>query len=127
MRLVIKSREERGVVILDLGGRLVMGEEVRLLREQIRGLLAEHKTRILLNMAELTSVDSSGIGTLVEGVVLTTTEGGRLKLANLQRMVYSALALHKLTPAFQIFNTEEEAMTSFESAGQASGTPAEPK
>ena len=96
MRLVINAREEGGVVILGLSGRLVMGDEVKLLREQIRSLLAEHKKMILLNMAEVAYVDSSGIGTLVEGVVLTTTEGGRLKLANLQRMVYSALALHKL-------------------------------
>ena len=87
MRLVINSREERGVMILGLSGRLVMGEEVKLLREQIRSLLAENKKMILLNMAEVAYVDSSGIGTLVEGVVLTTSEGGRLKLANLQRMV----------------------------------------
>ena len=120
MKLTINSREERGVVILGLSGRLVMGEEVKLLREQIRSLLAEHKTMILLNMTDVAYVDSSGIGTLVEGVVLTTTEGGRLKLANLQRMVYSALALHKLLPAFQVFNSEEEALASFETAGQTS-------
>lgn len=119
MRLVISEREERGVVILGLNGRLVMGEEVKLLREKIRSLLSEHRKMILLNMAEVAYVDSSGIGTLVEGVVLTTTEGGRLKLANLQRMVYSALALHKLTPAFQIFNSEEEALASFEPPTQA--------
>jgi anti-sigma B factor antagonist len=101
-----------------------MGDEVRLLREKIRSLLAEQKRMILLNMSEVAYVDSSGIGTLVEGVVLTTTEGGRLKLANLQRMVYSALALHKLTPAFQIFNSEEEALASFEAAGQPVGGPA---
>ena len=127
MRLVISSREERGVVILGLSGRLVMGEEVKLLREHIRSLLAEHKKMILLNMAEVAYVDSSGIGTLVEAVVLTTTEGGRLKLVNLQRMVYSALALHKLTPAFQIFNSEEEAMASFEAAGQNASTAPEQK
>jgi len=127
MRLVINSREERGVMILGLSGRLVMGEEVKLLREQIRSLLAENKKMILLNMAEVAYVDSSGIGTLVEGVVLTTSEGGRLKLANLQRMVYSALALHKLTPAFQIFNSEEEAMTSFGAAGQIAGPAPEQK
>ncbi len=127
MRLVINEREERGVVILGLNGRLVMGDEVRLLREKIRSLLAEHRKMILLNMAEVAYVDSSGIGTLVEGVVLTTTEGGRLKLANLQRMVYSALALHKLTPAFQIFNSEEEALASFETASQAAGPAVEQK
>jgi anti-sigma B factor antagonist len=127
MRLVINAREERGVVILGLSGRLVMGDEVKLLREQIRSLLAEHKKMILLNMAEVAYVDSSGIGTLVEGVVLTTTEGGRLKLANLQRMVYSALALHKLTPAFQIFSSEEEALSSFESPGQPAGPATEQK
>lgn len=127
MRLVISEREERGVVILGLNGRLVMGEEVKLLREKIRSLLAGQKKMILLNMAEVAYVDSSGIGTLVEGVVLTTTEGGRLKLAGLQRMVYSALALHKLTPAFQIFSSEEEALTSFEAAGQTAGPAAEPK
>ena len=121
MRLVISEREERGVVILGLNGRLVMGEEVKLLREKIRSLLAAQKKMILLNMAEVAYVDSSGIGTLVEGVVLTTTEGGRLKLAGLQRMVYSALALHKLTPAFQIFNSEEEGLASFEAAGQTAG------
>ncbi len=127
MRLVINEREERGVVVLGLNGRLVMGDEVKLLREKIRSLLAEHKKMILLNLAEVAYVDSSGIGTLVEGVVLTTTEGGRLKLANLQRMVYSALTLHKLTPAFQIFNSEEEALASFAAAGQTAGVAPEQK
>ena len=127
MRLVISEREEGGVVILGLNGRLVMGEEVKLLREKIRSLLAGQKKMILLNMAEVAYVDSSGIGTLVEGVVLTTTEGGRLKLAGLQRMVYSALALHKLTPAFQIFSSEEEALNSFESPGQPAGPATEQK
>ena len=117
MKLEIKSREESGVVILALSGRLVMGDEVKALREQIRSLLASQKKSILVNLAECAYVDSSGIGALVEGVVLTATEGGRLKLANLQRMVYSALVVHKLTPAFQIFNSEAEGIASFAPAG----------
>ncbi len=122
MKLEIKSREESGVVILSLSGRLVMGDEVKELREQIRSLLTSQKKNILLNLAECAYVDSSGIGTLVEGVVLAATEGGRLKLANLQRMVYSALVVHKLIPAFQIFNSEAEGIASFASAGEASTT-----
>ena len=117
MKLDINVREESGVVILSLTGRLVMGDEAKALREQIRGLLSAQKKNILINLAECAYVDSSGIGTLVEGVVLTATEGGRLKLANLQRMVYSALVVHKLTPAFQIFNSEAEGIASFAPAG----------
>ncbi len=120
MKFEIKLREESGVVVLSLSGRLVMGDEVTALREQIRSLLASQKKNILLNLAECAYVDSSGIGTLVEGVVLAATEGGRLKLANLQRMVYSALVVHKLIPAFQIFNSEAEGIASFASAGETS-------
>ncbi len=118
MKLEIEMREERGVVILRPKGRLVMGEEVRQFRDQVRALLAGQKKRFLLDMSEIAYVDSSGIGCLVEAVVLTATEGGRMKLAALQRMVYSALALHKLLPAFQVFPTVEEALASFESAGE---------
>ena len=118
MKLVIDSREERGVVILHIHGRLVMGDEVRQFREEIRALLSGQKRRILLNMADVPYVDSSGIGALVEAVVLTATEGGRVKLASLQRMVSSALTLHKLTPAFQIYPGEAEALASFAEAGE---------
>ena len=113
MNLTIASREAQGVTILDLSGRLVMGQECNSLREQVTQLLAAKKSAILLNLGGLTYVDSSGIGILVESVINTAKEGGRLKLVNLPRLLHNTLMVHRLLAAFEVFDQEEEALASF--------------
>jgi anti-sigma B factor antagonist len=113
MNLTIETREAQGVTVLDLKGKLVLGEECNVLRQQIADLLAAGKKKILLNMAELTHADSSGIGILVESVVLSAKQDAAFKLTNLGRVLRNTLAVHRLLPAFEVFESEEEALASY--------------
>lgn len=113
MQLTIEKREVQGVTVVDLNGRLVLGEECARLRETLQQLLAANQKKIVVNLAEVNRVDSSGIGILVEAVVLTAKEGGLLKLVNVPRVIHNILALHRLLPAFEVYENENEALASF--------------
>lgn len=113
MNLTINRRESQDVALLDLSGKLVTGQECDALREHLKQLLAANKKKILLNLGDVTRTDSTGIGTLVEAVVLTAKEGGRLKLVNLPRLLHNTLGIYKLLPAFEVHDSEEEALASF--------------
>lgn len=114
MQLDIKQRWKDGVIILELHGRLVLGEECESFRALIRGLLTARKNHILVSLANISRVDSTGIGALVESVILTAKEGGRLKLFDLPRLIRNILSTHRLLQAFDIYETEDEAVASFE-------------
>ncbi len=114
MQLTITSRETQGVVILDLTGRIVLGEECDSLRNKVRELLANKQTKIIQNLRDVTRIDSTGIGVMVETVILTTREGGRLKLINVPRLIHNILSTHRLLQAFEIYESEEAALASFE-------------
>src|SRR3989338_11142170 len=89
MQLTISQRETQGVTVLDLAGRVTLGEECNTLRDTLKKLLAGGQKRILLNLKEVNRVDSSGIGILVEGVILAAKDDAALKLVNLDRVVRS--------------------------------------
>jgi len=118
MQLGINPREKQGAVILDLVGRIVAGPECDALRAQIKELQAGGQKRIVLNMAEISRIDSTGIGMLVEAVINAVKLGGQLKLINLPRLVNNVLITHRLLQAFEIHATEEEALTSFAKASE---------
>jgi anti-sigma B factor antagonist len=107
-------RDAAGVVVLDLSGRVVLGEEAEAFRKEIKDLLAIRRTKILLDLEDVTRIDSTGIGALVEAVILTAQEGGRLKLLRVPRLIHNVLSTHHLLSAFEIFDNEEAALASFE-------------
>jgi anti-sigma B factor antagonist len=129
MQLTINAREVQDVVILDLGGRLVVGEEVDSVRHMIHDLVDHGHKRISLNLDQISRIDSTGIGMLVEAVVYAAKQGGRLSLYMVPRLVRNILATHRLLPAFEIYATEAEALAGFDKSsplplGQPSSPPA---
>lgn len=113
MPLTIHEREREGVRILDLKGRLTVGEEVSLLRDKLRGENAAGNTKIILNLAEIEYIDSTGLGTLVICFTSMQKAGGTLRLLNLSRRNIELLVLTKLTTVFELFNDEQDAVNSF--------------
>ena len=109
----ISERQAGDVTILDLGGKVTIGEGSVALRNAIRRLLGEGKTKILLNLAEVNYIDSSGIGELVSSFTAVNKEGGTLKLLNLTQKIQDLLAITKLLTVFDTFDDEASALSSF--------------
>ena len=113
MSLTINIRDNRGVSVIDVSGRLTLGETPALLKDEIRRLLNEGSRRILLNLDRLTQMDSSGMGMLVGAFATVSREGGQLKLTNLSRRVQDLLIITKLHTVFEIYKDEPTALGSF--------------
>lgn len=113
MGLEIQQREQEGVAILDLSGRVVAGEEVGKLREATRVLGEGGKARIVLNMADVDYVDSTGLGGLVMIATGLKKAGGGAKLLNLKKRNLDLLVVTKLTTVFEVFTDEQDAVNSF--------------
>jgi anti-sigma B factor antagonist len=114
-QLNIKERERDGVTILDLSGKITIGEGSVQLREAVRRLLDSGNKKILLNLGDVSYVDSSGIGELVSSYTTTNNNGGQLKLLNLTKKIQDLLMITKLLTVFQTFEKEQEAVASFAS------------
>ena len=110
------SRQVNGVTILDLSGRITLGEGSVVLRDCIRELLSKGEKQILLNLAEVNYIDSSGIGELVSAFTSVRKQGGELKLLKLTKKVHDLLQITKLYTVFDIRDDETGAVASF--AGQ---------
>jgi len=113
MALQIQNREREGITIVDLSGRLTMGEEASALRDALRALSASGVQNILLNLRDLTYIDSTGLGALVVCFTTLRKQGGKLKLENVNRRNIELLLLTKLTTIFELFNDETDAVNSF--------------
>ncbi len=111
--LNISERQAGDVTILDLSGKVTIGEGSVALRGAIRRLLGEGKNKILLNLAGVGYIDSSGIGELVSSFTAVNKEGGTLKLLNLTQKIQDLLAITKLLTVFDVFDEEAEALSSF--------------
>ena len=109
----ISSRQKDGAVILDMNGRLTLGEGTVLLREQIRALISQGQKKILLNLQAVPHIDSSGLGELVSAFTAARREGGELKLLNLGQNVHGLLQMTKLYTVFEVYDNEEAALHSF--------------
>ncbi|MCP9492913.1 MAG: STAS domain-containing protein [Pyrinomonadaceae bacterium MAG19_C2-C3] len=111
--LNIKERQADSVTVLDMQGRITIGEGSVALRNAIRKLLEEGKKNILLNLAGVSYVDSSGIGELVSSFTSVNKEGGKLKLLKLTQKIQDLLAITKLLTVFDTFEEEQEAIDSY--------------
>jgi len=121
MQLIIDAREEKGIRVLRLNGKIVAGPECDTVRSFIKEFLGNRWNSILLDLGGVTRIDSTGIGMLVESVIITVKEGGQLKLANVPRLIHNILSTHRLLQAFDIYPTEGEALASFAKPGRVEG------
>lgn len=111
--ITISERQAGDVTILDLAGKVTIGEGSVALRAAIRRLLGEGKNKILMNLAGVGYIDSSGIGELVSSYTAVNKEGGSLKLLKLTQKIQDLLAITKLLTVFDVFDEEGEALSSF--------------
>src|SRR5690349_15217491 len=110
MSLVLKARRLDDVIILDLSGRITIGEGTLVLRDHIKKLLDAGHRKFLLNLADVDYIDSSGLGELVTAFTAVRNYEGQLKLLNLTRRVHDLLQITKLLTVFDVFNNETEAL-----------------
>ena len=111
--LFATCREAGAVTIIDLSGKISLGEGCALLRRTIRELLENGQTRILLNLGDVNYIDSSGIGELVSGFTAVRNRQGELKLLNLTKKVNDLLQLTKLFTVFDVYTDEGTAVRSY--------------
>ena len=106
-------REVETITIVDLSGRISLGEGSALLRRTVRDLLDNGHTKILLNLGDVNYIDSSGIGELVSGFTAVRSREGQLKLLNLTKKVHDLLQITKLFTVFEVYSDEGTAVMSF--------------
>src|SRR5438876_6423862 len=111
--LDINQRQAGDITILDLNGSVRMGEGAVSLRNSIRGLNDDGKKKILLNLAGVKNIDSSGIGELIANYTTISRNGGQLKLLNLTEKIQNLLVITKLLTVFDSYDNEAEALNSF--------------
>ena len=113
MALHIEQREREGIVILDLKGPLTLGHGDLELRDRLPSLPQSGKVNIVLNLKDVSEIDSTGLGTLVFGLARLRKAGGRLALVNLNRSHLELFLLTRLAIAFEFFDDEQAAVNSF--------------
>ncbi len=113
MSMKASVRQAEGVTIVDLSGRIKLGEGSSTLRETVKDLLAKGQKNILLNLAEISYIDSSGIGELVAAFTSVRKQGGELKLLHLTRKVHDLLQITKLYTVFDVKDDEAAALKAF--------------
>ena len=109
------TREVGDVTVIDMDGRVTLGEGSALLRDLIRENLAKGRKKIVMNLAGVNYIDSTGLGELVSGYRLIKSEGGEIKLLNLNKKVTDLLQITKLYTVFDVHNQEAQAVASFHS------------
>jgi len=110
------TRQVDGVTIVDLSGRITLGEGSVVLRDTVRDLLGKNQKKILLNLGDVSYIDSSGIGELVSAYTTVRNQGGDLRLLNLTKKVHDLLQITKLYTVFDVKDDEVSAVKSFSTA-----------
>ncbi|MFL6415465.1 MAG: STAS domain-containing protein [Bryobacteraceae bacterium] len=119
MALVAKTRQVGNVDIVELSGKITLGENTGILRDEIRSLLAQGQKNILINMGDVSYVDSAGLGELVGAYTTAANQGGTVKLLKLQAKMKDLLQVTKLHTIFPVFEDEREAIASFSQTAKA--------
>ena len=113
MSATINTRQNGDVCILDVTGKITLGDGSVVIREAVKKLVADGTKNIVLNLGDVTYIDSSGIGELVSAFTTVSNNGGNLKLLNLTKRVQDLLQITKLYTVFEVFNDEASAVASF--------------
>ena len=120
MTIKMTNSEVDSVSVVKLDGRIILGEESNSLREKVKSLLADGKKRIVLNMADVKYIDSSGLGALVAAHVSAKAQGASVRLCNLGQKFHEVMQLTKLLTVFDVYDTEAAAVSSFQGSLAAS-------
>ena len=113
MSVKLSTRQVGDVSVVDVAGRITLGEGSSALRDTLRDMINKNQKKILLNLGEVNYIDSSGIGELVSGFTTVTNSGGQLKLLNLNKRVKDLLQITKLYTVFDVHEDEAGAVRSF--------------
>ena len=114
----IDQRAVGDVVVLDLKGRITMGEGDELLKDKVNSLVNQGHKKIVLNLAEVPYIDSAGLGEIVRTYTTVSRQGGSLKLLNLTKRITDLLSITKLLTVFETFESENEAVRSFSASAK---------
>jgi len=113
MSLKMRTREVHEVVIIDLNGQITLGEASAAIRDEIRDQVGNGSHKILLNLAEVSYIDSAGLGELTSAYTSVKNRGGALKLLNLTKRVHDLMQITKLYTVFDVHDDEKKAIASF--------------
>ena len=113
MSVKLTTRQVGDVTVVDVAGRITLGEGSATVRDAMRDMVSKSQKKILLNLGEVSYIDSSGIGELVSGFTTVTNSGGALKLLNLNKRVKDLLQITKLYTVFDVHDDEASAIRSF--------------
>ena len=113
MSMKVSTRQVDGVTIVDCSGRITLGEGSVVLRDAVKDLLSKGQKKIVLNLADVNYIDSSGIGELVSAYTTVKNQGGELKLLNLTKKVHDLLQITKLYTVFDVKDDEASAVKAF--------------
>ena len=114
----IDERTLGDVLVLDVNGRITLGEGDEILKDKVNSLLNQGKKKIVLNLAEVPYVDSAGLGAIVRTYTTVSRQGGNLKLLNLTKRITDLLAITKLLTVFETFESESDAVQSFSASAE---------
>jgi anti-sigma B factor antagonist len=114
----IDERIVDGVTILDLKGKMTLGEGDELLKDKINSLIQQERKQLVLNLADVPYIDSAGLGEIVRTYTTVSRQGGKLKLLNLTKRITDLLAITKLLTVFETFDAENDAIRSFSASAK---------
>jgi anti-sigma B factor antagonist len=117
--MVIEERTIGDVVVLDIKGRVQLGEGDEMLKDKVNSLLNQGRKKIVLNLAEVPYIDSAGLGEVVRTFTTVSRQGGQLKLLNLTKRITDLLAITKLLTVFDTYDSEQDAVQSFSASAKA--------
>ena len=121
MSLKMTNSEVGGVSVVELDGRIGLGEESNSLRERLKSLVAAGKNKIVLNVANIQYIDSTGLGTLVAAHVSAKTQGSSVRLCHLGKKFHDVMQVTRLFTVFDVYDTQAAAVNSFQAAMAAAG------